>query len=157
MTRLAGKSDICGSGMGYLEPRLQAAEEQSSTVLTQKAMDASMTTKDFSRCRQQLQRSSLTSRDRRSISRYSACVSDVPELDRLLDEHDNFRRNVLWDRRDRAFVVWARAGFIGFVASLCSIAFGAWGLVVVPVLIPVVCRMLPTPRRRDPFARYQFK
>jgi hypothetical protein len=84
-------------------------------------------------------------------------MSDVPELDRMLEEHETFRRNVGWMRREHQHY-W---GFLCMVFAVgIAVLYGVFGFAAV-ALFPLVWRLaeyvVPRPVRRDPFQRYMVK
>lgn len=42
----------------------------------------------------------------KEIIRNRKNMSDIPELDRLIEENENFRCNIKWRRRDRSFKIF---------------------------------------------------
>lgn len=83
-------------------------------------------------------------------------MSDVPELDKLLEEHAVFKFNTAWDRRERRFLMALR---IALAASLIAVfcLLGGWlGLTLVPVIWPIMKHLIPDPPYRDPFKRYKY-
>lgn len=84
-------------------------------------------------------------------------MSDIPELDRLLDEHEIFRRNMDWHWRQ----------MVGCVMLRCAVAFCLmfiicgmarfWGLLALPFVCAGVAKFIPKPILRDPFRRYMYK
>lgn len=96
-------------------------------------------------------------------------MSDVPELDRLIEEVDIVRRNTEWDRHDRFF----RRSMGSVLVSMLSIPvlallFGQVGVVIsmvlvllssLPVLVTTIYVLLGAcfidPPRRDPTKRYK--
>jgi len=82
-------------------------------------------------------------------------MSDVPELDRLLDEHENYRRNMAWDRKEAAFVVVSRLGLTVLLSAGLVAIDGIYGVLVIPMLWVVSGMVFPKPQRRDPFKRYR--
>ena len=84
-------------------------------------------------------------------------MSDVPELDRLIKEHEVFRINMQWNRRDAMFTALLRL-HITVLAALCLLlTFGLWGLAGVPFAWYWACKTFQPPRPRDPFRRYMVK
>lgn len=96
-------------------------------------------------------------------------MSDVPELDRLLDEHENVKRNMYWESRDRFFR--RTMGYATIAALLtipCGLLLGASGvwistvffcLSIVPFLLISLAELLLAcfmdPPRRDLTKRYK--
>lgn len=98
-------------------------------------------------------------------------MSDIPELDRLIEESENVRRNKMWDLQDR--IIRRTLGY--FMLSLLliiplSILFGKYGAVAAimsalvsttPLLFWAIyillhgCFIDPPPR--DPTKRYMYK
>ena len=82
-------------------------------------------------------------------------MSDIPELDRLIDEHANYKRNMAWNRNEEASILFMRL-LITAMVSLAIMAFvGVSGLVAAPVLWDFTEIAFPKPQRRDPFKRYR--
>jgi hypothetical protein len=82
-------------------------------------------------------------------------MSDIPELDRLIDEHANYKRNMAWNRQEELLILSARLG-ITAVLSLGLVAIvGISGAVVAPVLWDFTEMAIPKPQKRDPFKRYR--
>jgi hypothetical protein len=84
-------------------------------------------------------------------------MSDVPELDRMLEEHETFRRNVGWMRLEHQHYF----GFLCMVSAVgIAVLYGVFGFAAV-ALFPLVWRLaeyvVPRPVRRDPFQRYMVK
>lgn len=98
-------------------------------------------------------------------------MSDVPELDRLLDEAENVKRNLQWARQDRLFRRTLGLFIIGVLAIVpLVIVFGEIGAVIAASWIvisslPILGLGLHTilrgcftdPPRRDPTKRYNYK
>lgn len=84
-------------------------------------------------------------------------MSDVPELDRLIEEHENFRRNVRWDRMDRIFYAFMSAQIFVAISLVAFIILGWLGLALVPLVWSRVKGSMPKPAYRDPFRRYAAK
>jgi hypothetical protein len=82
-------------------------------------------------------------------------VSDVPELDRLIEEHETFRTNMRWNQRDAIFTALLRLQIIGLVAVFVCGFFGVAGMTVLPFVWQWVCKELQPPQPRDPFRRYR--
>ena len=82
-------------------------------------------------------------------------MSDVPELDRLIDEHENYRRNVAWNRGEAAFVLSMRLGITAVLAAAVVGLVGISGLVAAPVIWDFTQMAVPKPQARDPFKRYR--
>jgi hypothetical protein len=82
-------------------------------------------------------------------------MSDVPELDELIEEHQVFRTNMQWRRREILWVALFRL-HITVLAALCLLlAFGLWGLAGVPLAWCWACKTFQPPPPRDPFRRYK--
>lgn len=84
-------------------------------------------------------------------------MSDVPELDRLIEEHAIFKTNMRWNRQEALF-----HGLVHFTLALSAslvpvIIIGPWGLALFPVIWRWVCAAFPKPAPRDPFRRYMVK
>jgi len=82
-------------------------------------------------------------------------VSDVPELDRLIEDHEVFRTNMRWNQRDAIFTALLRLQIIGLVALFTWGFFGLAGLAALPFVWQWVCKELKPPKPRDPFRRYR--
>ena len=81
-------------------------------------------------------------------------MSDVPELDKLLEEHKIYQQNMWWQRQE----IMNRAVYQVVIAVLFSIAFlplGLFVLVAFPVFWWLAGYMLPPVTRLDPFKRYR--
>lgn len=84
-------------------------------------------------------------------------MSDVPELDKLLEEHRVFKFNTAWDRRDRWFLASLRIFLTAaIVFAVCGIE-GWLGLIALPIIWPFMNYFIPNPPYRDPFKRYNYK
>jgi hypothetical protein len=82
-------------------------------------------------------------------------VSAVPELDRLIEEHEIFRANMRWNQRDAMFTALIRLQITALVSFCLWAVFGFAGLAGVPVVWRWVCKELHPPAPRDPFRRYR--
>lgn len=98
-------------------------------------------------------------------------MSDVPELDRLLDEHENVKRNMYWESRDMFFR--RTMGYMTLSVLLMlplGLLFGVSGVVlatvlfcltVVPFLLISLAELMLScfmdPPRRDRTKRYMHK
>lgn len=84
-------------------------------------------------------------------------MSDVPELDRILDEHRVFRSNISWEKSERNRIALSRLFLLSLLILFPIIVFGPFGLLAL-LFLPYFCRLikivLPDPARRDPFVRY---
>lgn len=84
-------------------------------------------------------------------------MSDVPELDRIIEDHKIFKSNMEWERSERMTL----AGFRVMIAIVPTIMLvmllGAAGLLILPPLWLSCLRLIPDPPRRDPFVRYNRK
>lgn len=76
-------------------------------------------------------------------------MSDIPELDRLIEESENFRRNKKWRRQDRIFKLSILFGIFSFVLFFFSIfVFGPEIASIiltcffVASIVPVLCEAL---------------
>lgn len=85
-------------------------------------------------------------------------MSDVPELDKLLEEHEIYKSNIEWEKRERLFMFGYRF-FVWLVAVVVVIGTigGAVGAVLIPALWAVGEWIVPEPQKRDPFKRYMYK
>lgn len=85
-------------------------------------------------------------------------MSDVPELDRMLDEHRVFKSNISWERSEKIQVALFRLFLLLLVLSSFLVVFWPFGLLLV-VFLPHLCRfvriVVPDPPKRDPFVRYK--
>ncbi len=82
-------------------------------------------------------------------------MSDVPELDRLIEDHEVFRANMRWNQRDAMFTALIRLQIIGLVALFACGFFGIAGLAALPFAWQWVCKEFQPPPPRDPFRRYR--
>lgn len=84
-------------------------------------------------------------------------MSSVPELDRLLEQHDVFKSNMAWERSERRWTILLRLFATLPFAAAAFPFLGLFGIFVIPLMWPLVCRVVPEPPRRDPFVRYSRK
>lgn len=98
-------------------------------------------------------------------------MSDVPELDRLLEEEANIRRNRAWDKRDRFFNLTLACMILSVLICLpASLLLGEIGIFISTALffaaiLPALAgaafellnALLTPPPRRDPTKRYNYK
>ncbi|NDD52363.1 hypothetical protein EBZ39_00525 [bacterium] len=91
-------------------------------------------------------------------------MSDVPELDKLLDEHHIFKTNISWERAERLQLFILRVVLQLFilrvVLAVCVtvfavLAIGWLGVVLFPFVFKSLTLMFPDPPRKDPFVRYK--
>jgi hypothetical protein len=82
-------------------------------------------------------------------------VSDVPDLDRLIEEHEVFRTNMRWNQRDAMFTALIRLQITALVSFCLWAVFGLSGLAGVPLVWRWACKELQPPAPRDPFRRYR--
>lgn len=98
-------------------------------------------------------------------------MSDVPELDKLLEEAENVRRNKKWARNDRLFR--HTIGYMLLSVLLifpAGLLFGPLGAVVIAMcfilsILPALCLSVydllsdcfTDPPPRDPTKRYNYK
>lgn len=82
-------------------------------------------------------------------------MSDVPELDRLLDEHANYRRNMAWNRQEAAFILTMRLGVTVLLTAALVGIVGISGAIAAAVVWDFTEIAMPKPQRRDPFKRYR--
>jgi hypothetical protein len=82
-------------------------------------------------------------------------MSDVPELDRLLEEHDIFKLNVAWDRRERLFLMIIRIFILVFSTFMMCLLFGCLGIFTL-FLAKFMWIIVPNPPFKDPFKRYNY-
>lgn len=82
-------------------------------------------------------------------------MTNTPDLDRLIEEHEVFRRNVAWMRQERQHYF----GFRLMVAALAVLpliaCLGLAGAAVSPLIWKLTERVVPKPKWRDPFRRYK--
>ena len=91
-------------------------------------------------------------------------MSDIPELDRLIEEHAVFRTNKAWDRSERMSRTMLRvavACLLAIVTSGLALTFSsllAWavGISTFMASFAVLGRVVPNPPFRDPFKRYRY-
>lgn len=98
-------------------------------------------------------------------------MSDVPELDRLLEEAELVRRNLQWERTDRfmrvslgCVVVCALLtiplgvlfGKIGIAAGLVAVLFSAAPIFGAAVYM-ILRECFAAPPKRDPTKRYKYR
>jgi hypothetical protein len=83
-------------------------------------------------------------------------VSDVPELDKLLDEHKIFKTNIAWDRRERLWLALMRIALVVVGVTVTCLLCGVYGVAVLPALLYFVKTFIPNPAWRDPFQRYNY-
>ena len=92
-------------------------------------------------------------------------MSDIPELDRLIEEHAVFRANIAWDRSERMQLTFFRVFFACLATAVASVVFAlnfssliAWvgGLATFVLSFTVLKRFLPDPPFRDPFKKYKY-
>lgn len=87
-------------------------------------------------------------------------MSDVPELDKILEERRIFKSNISWEISEKINAILSRLAvlLILFLASI--IIFGPFGIFTL-LLLPQACRLakvaFPDPLRRDAFVRYMLK
>jgi hypothetical protein len=84
-------------------------------------------------------------------------MSDVPELDRLLDEHENYRRNMAWNRNEVAAILFTRVTITAILSLAIMALLGSVALAAIPVIWKFTAIALPQPQPRDPFNRYMAK
>lgn len=98
-------------------------------------------------------------------------MSDIPQLDRMIEESERVRQNQKWDRQERlakiacgavVIVLFALAplvlllGDFGVCLSLCLLAASLLPILVGHVF-ELVTWVLTPPRPRDPTKRYHYK
>ena len=81
-------------------------------------------------------------------------MSDVPELDKLLEEHKNFRHNIEWYRRDMYTYFFMRLNIGIVIVAPLAVICGPLVVLAVPFVWKLTERMVPKPVLRDPFRRY---
>jgi hypothetical protein len=86
-----------------------------------------------------------------------AGMSDVPELDRLIAEHETFRRNMAWMRRDMHSYFGFRLMIAAVVITPLAMCFGLAGAATSPLVWRLTEYAVPRPVWRDPFQRYMVK
>jgi hypothetical protein len=86
-----------------------------------------------------------------------AGMSDVPELDRLIAEHETFRRNMEWMRRDMHSYFGFRLMIAALVITPLAMCFGLAGAATSPLVWRLTEYAVPRPAWRDPFQRYMVK
>jgi hypothetical protein len=82
-------------------------------------------------------------------------MSDVPELDRLIEEHEIFRRNMQWEARERARAGISRVAIQAAIVSLAAIVVGPLAVLCIPLTWKWIKSAVPDPPRRDPFRKYR--
>lgn len=82
-------------------------------------------------------------------------MSDIPELDRLIEEHENYRRNVWWNRQDAMFYAMCRFQIAALISLPLALIIGPIGLAVIPFVWSWARSAFPSPPPRDPFRRYK--
>lgn len=82
-------------------------------------------------------------------------MSAVPELDKLLEDHEIFKRNIAWDRQERLLIFLTRVAITAACTVMALAIFGIFGIIAWPVMYRVLTLSLPYPARRDPFVRYK--
>jgi hypothetical protein len=82
-------------------------------------------------------------------------MSDVPELDRLLDEHETYRRNMAWNRQEAVFVLAMRLGVTVLLTVVIMGIVGISGAIAAPIVWDFTEMAMPKPQKRDPFKRYR--
>lgn len=82
-------------------------------------------------------------------------MSDVPELDRLLEEHVTFQSNMRWYRTEQQMAFWLRLVLAALAAIPVCMASVVLGLVVFGGVFKVLQFIIPQPKMRDPFVRYR--
>lgn len=82
-------------------------------------------------------------------------MSDVPELDKLLDEHHIFKTNISWERAERLQLFILRVVLAVCVTVFAVLAIGWLGVVLFPFVFKSLTLMFPDPPRKDPFVRYK--
>lgn len=83
-------------------------------------------------------------------------MSDVPELDALLEEHKIFKFNTAWDRAERTQLAILRFMIVFSVSVFACLLVGVTGIVVVTPMLFAVKKFIPNPPWRDPFKRYKY-
>lgn len=87
-------------------------------------------------------------------------MSDIPELDRMLDEHRIFKFNVSWERSEKLQAALSRLSLllIMFLASILVLGpFGIFALLFLPWACRFAKTAFPDPPKRDPFVRYMVR
>ena len=82
-------------------------------------------------------------------------MSDVPELDKLLDEHHIFKTNISWERAERLQLFILRVVLAVCVTVFAVLAIGWLGVGLFPFVFKSLTLMFPDPPRKDPFVRYK--
>jgi hypothetical protein len=83
-------------------------------------------------------------------------MSDVPELDKLLDDHHIFKQNIAWERSERRWMFSVRLILAGAIAAVFSVfSHWAFGLALFPFVLKSFFLAFPDPPRKDPFVRYK--
>lgn len=82
-------------------------------------------------------------------------MSAVPELDRLLEEHEIFKSNIAWDRMGRRLIFITRAVISTALTVVALAIFGAFGIIVWPMAYKLLSLLFPYPAYRNPFIRYK--
>lgn len=83
-------------------------------------------------------------------------MSDIPELDRLLEEHRNFKTNVAFMRHERLFFLCCRVALTATIVMLACILVGKYGLAAITFAWALAGGVVPKPEWRDPFKRYKY-
>lgn len=84
-------------------------------------------------------------------------MSDVPELDRLIEEHEVFRHNIRWEANERFQMLLCRIGLLAAFALIGIALAGPAVLLCIPLVWRGLWALIPDPPRRDPFRRYMRK
>jgi hypothetical protein len=82
-------------------------------------------------------------------------VSDVPELDRLIEQHKVFQYNIRWEAHERTRTRLLRLLALTMIVSVPTMLVGPAALLIAPVAWKWLRSAIPDPPRRDPFRRYR--
>lgn len=82
-------------------------------------------------------------------------MSDVPELDRLLEEHFVFKTNMQWHKTECQMVWWLRVTLAAMFAIIFCVVSIWLGLVAFVAAFKALQLIIPQPRLGDPFKRYR--
>lgn len=82
-------------------------------------------------------------------------MSDIPELDELLEQHEIFRENMRWEQQEKFQTLGFRLQICAMVTLIAILMIGIIGLLAVPFAWNFAVYVVPKPVRRDPFVRYR--
>jgi hypothetical protein len=81
-------------------------------------------------------------------------MSDMPELDRLLEEHAVFKSNMEWYRRE-CWSVWLFRLLPCLFVIPVVLLVGPLGFLFLFLVFPLMRRVFPDPKLGDPFRRFR--